>query len=148
TPETSAVEIQRWDRGYFMMNGILYRYSPDYEGAQQVVPKCMIEKVLHEHYTTLQKIILRYYWTGMRNVAHLMWLNQPETLRITDPIIAIDLFGPLPETPTGEKWIFIVEDTSTRWTEMFALREATAEACARCLINEIVLRFGTARPGK
>lgn len=56
------------------MNGLLYRYSPDHDGeeAQQVVPKCSIEKVLKETYDsplaghygverTLQEIIPRYY---------------------------------------------------------------------------------------
>ncbi|GFU61400.1 transposon Tf2-9 polyprotein [Trichonephila clavipes] len=39
----------------------------------------------------------------------------------------IDLFGPLPETPIGKKWIFIVEDISTKWVELFALSENCAK---------------------
>ncbi|GFU87869.1 transposon Tf2-9 polyprotein [Trichonephila clavipes] len=59
--------------------------------------------------------------------------------------LAIDLFGPLPETLTGKKWIFIVEDTSTKWVELFALAEATAENCAKTLIEEVLLRYGLPR---
>ncbi|GFT62743.1 transposon Tf2-11 polyprotein [Trichonephila clavipes] len=56
--------------------------------------------------------------------------------------LAIDLFGLLPETPTVKKWIFIVEDTSTKWVEIFSLAEAMAENCAKILIEEILLRYG------
>ncbi|GFU17752.1 transposon Tf2-8 polyprotein [Trichonephila clavipes] len=35
--------------------------------------------------------------------------------------IAMDLFGPLPETTEGMKWIFIVEDYTTKWVELFPL---------------------------
>ncbi|GFT62711.1 transposon Ty3-I Gag-Pol polyprotein [Trichonephila clavipes] len=58
--------------------------------------------------------------------------------------LVIDLFGPLPETPTDKKWIFIVEDTSTKWVELLALVEATAENCAK-IINEVQLQYGLPR---
>ncbi|KAJ8937904.1 hypothetical protein NQ317_000464 [Molorchus minor] len=28
-------------------------------------------------------------------------------------VLAIDLFGPLPQTPNGNRWIFVIEDTAT-----------------------------------
>ncbi|GFW69719.1 transposon Tf2-9 polyprotein [Trichonephila clavipes] len=59
--------------------------------------------------------------------------------------LAIDLFGPLPENPTGKKWIFTVEDTSTKWVELFAPAEATAENCAKTLIEEVLLRYDLPR---
>ncbi|CAK1598173.1 unnamed protein product [Parnassius mnemosyne] len=60
-------------------------------------------------------------------------------------VVAFDLFGPLPRTPNNHSWIFIVEDVTTRWLELFALEQATAEECARILLNEIILRYGTSR---
>lgn len=51
----------------------------------------------------------------------------------------------MPEDQNGNKWIFIIEDVSTKWVELFALQRATAEECARVLINEIFLRFGLPR---
>lgn len=59
--------------------------------------------------------------------------------------VAIDLFGPLPETPEGDRWIFIVEDTATKWVELFPLKRATAEECAKVLITEIFMRYGVPR---
>ncbi|GFW14997.1 transposon Ty3-G Gag-Pol polyprotein [Trichonephila clavipes] len=52
-------------------------------------------------------------------------------------VIAIDLFGPLPQTDTGKQWIFIVEDCATKWVELFALSQASARQCATTLIEEV-----------
>ena len=38
-----------------------------------------------------------------------------------------------------------MEDVATRWMELFALHQATAESCAMTLINEVFLRFGFPR---
>ena len=57
----------------------------------------------------------------------------------------MDLFGPLPATEQGHKWILIAEDLASRWVELFALKEATAENCAATLLNEVFLRYGTPR---
>lgn len=60
-------------------------------------------------------------------------------------IIAIDLFGPLPAGPADEKWIFIIEDTASRWVELFPLVNATSEACGWTLVNEVFFRYGLPR---
>ncbi|KAA5775435.1 transposase family protein, partial [Pseudomonas aeruginosa] len=60
-------------------------------------------------------------------------------------VLAVDLFGPLPPGKQGERWILLIEDTATRWTELFPLKEATAEACAHVLIEEYFMRFGLPR---
>ncbi|GBM00599.1 Retrovirus-related Pol polyprotein from transposon 17.6 [Araneus ventricosus] len=51
----------------------------------------------------------------------------------------------LRETSSGKKWIFLVEDTSTKWVELFALKEATSVNCAKTLVEEIFLRYGLPR---
>ena len=56
--------------------------------------------------------------------------------------LSIDLFDPLTETPFGEKWIFIVQDCATKWSELFPLKEAKARECATTLLEEVALRFG------
>ncbi|GBL96596.1 hypothetical protein AVEN_207769-1 [Araneus ventricosus] len=60
-------------------------------------------------------------------------------------IIAIDLFGPLPESKDKKKCIFIVEDVATRWVELFALPNATARECATVVMGKVFLRFGLPR---
>ncbi|GBM32806.1 Gag-Pol polyprotein [Araneus ventricosus] len=43
------------------------------------------------------------------------------------------------------KWIFIVEDCTTKWVELFPLKQATAKECALTLLNEVFLRYGLPR---
>ncbi|GFU76549.1 transposon Tf2-8 polyprotein [Trichonephila clavipes] len=59
--------------------------------------------------------------------------------------LAIDLFGPLPESKDGKRWILIIEDCTNKWVELFALPNATAKECAITLIEEVLLRYGIPR---
>ncbi|GFV85249.1 hypothetical protein TNCV_928801 [Trichonephila clavipes] len=59
--------------------------------------------------------------------------------------LAIDLFGPLPESKDGKRWILIIEGCTTKWVELFALPNATAKECAITLIEEVLLRYGIPR---
>lgn len=151
-----------------------YNPDIDEEEPQQVIPSNQIPHILREYHDletaghygierTYQRIARRYYWMGMRrNITDYVGQcieckrYKPTNLKpaglLQTPIqaqrfevISIDLFGPLPETPDGCRWIFIVEDTASRWTELFPLKTATAEACARCLTDEIILRYGVPR---
>ncbi|GFW50461.1 protein NYNRIN [Trichonephila clavipes] len=109
------------------------------------------------------RISSKYYWTGMRKFIadyvkscseciRYKATNQKPAGLLQTPVptqrfesIAIDLFGPLPETTEGMKWIFIVEDYTTKWVELFPLKQATAKECAMTLLNEVFLRYGVPR---
>ncbi|GFW43457.1 transposon Ty3-I Gag-Pol polyprotein [Trichonephila clavipes] len=148
-----------------------YSSESEEEEAQFVVPAEERDRILQEyhdaptagHYgveNTYKNIPSRYYFQGMKKFISEYIKTCPECNRykpthqkpaglLRTPTyaqvfeaLAIHLFGPLPETPTGKKWIFIVEDTSTKWVEFFALVEATAENCAITLIEEVLLRYG------
>ncbi|GFX08709.1 hypothetical protein TNCV_62361 [Trichonephila clavipes] len=111
----------------------------------------------------IERISKRYYWKGMRsyitdNVKNCTECNrykpsnQKSSGLLRTPVysqrfetISIDTFGPLPESPSGKKWIFIVEDCCSRWVELFALPQATARECATTLIEEVILRYGSPR---
>ncbi|GFX97989.1 transposon Tf2-8 polyprotein [Trichonephila clavipes] len=54
--------------------------------------------------------------------------------------LTIDLFGTLPESKDGKRWILIIEDCATKWTILFALPNATAKECAIILIEDVLLR--------
>lgn len=112
---------------------------------------------------TLRRIAGKFYWPGMRafvtdyvkrcvacqrykadNRKPAGLLQTPASARRFE-VVSVDLFGPLPETSDGHKWILIVEDVCTRWVELFALRQATSLECAKILTSEIFLRYGVAR---
>ena len=112
---------------------------------------------------TLARIAHRYHWMGMsRQVADYVkrcgdcqrykasnlrpaGLLQTPVMKQCFEVLAMDLFGPLVASPEGMRWIFIVEDCASRWVELFALYEATAERCATTLLDEVILRYGVPR---
>ena len=56
--------------------------------------------------------------------------------------IAIDLMGPLPETPTGNKHLLVVCDYFSKWVELLALPDIRAETVAERLVEDVFSRLG------
>ncbi|GFU67749.1 pro-Pol polyprotein [Trichonephila clavipes] len=76
----------------------------------------------------LEKVYARYSALDIKpQIRNLLVLLQTPVPAQRFESIAIDLFGPLPETTKGMNWIFIVEDYTTKWVELFALNQATAK---------------------
>lgn len=151
-----------------------YGPDSDRETSQLVIPKQEQENILAAYHNdataghygidkTFERIAKRYFWKGMRKhietyVRHCLQCQRykcsnqkPAGLLQTTAqnqrfeVVAFDLFGPLPRTAGNHNWIFIIEDVATRWVELFALERATAEECARIMLEEIILRYGTPR---
>ncbi|GBM89956.1 Transposon Tf2-6 polyprotein [Araneus ventricosus] len=151
-----------------------YSPEVETEEAQLVVPFQERERVLQQYHDvptteqygaegTYNKVASRYYFPGMRKYIAEYVKNCPDCNRykpsnqkptglLRTPVyaqrfktLAIDLFGPLPETSSGKKCIFLVEDISTIWVELFVLKEATSVNCAKTLVEEVFLRYGLPR---
>ncbi len=56
--------------------------------------------------------------------------------------LAVDILGPLPETPRGNEYMLVVTDTFTKWTEIFTVPDQTAATCADKIVNEVIGRYG------
>ncbi|KAG6449370.1 hypothetical protein O3G_MSEX006038 [Manduca sexta] len=151
-----------------------YDPDGDSEEIQLVVPVSKREEILKEFHDsptaghqgvtrTLNRLRERYFFPGMRRfVAGYLkncidcqrykatnqkpsGLLQTPVLQQRSEVLAVDLFGPLPSGHLGERWILLVEDVATRWVELFALKDATAENCSQVLIEEYFLRYGLPR---
>lgn len=151
-----------------------YSPDHEEDNAQLVIPshkKTEILQAYHDaptagHYgaeRTIIKIQRSYFWPGMRRdiqnyvknctaCQRYKASNQKPPGLIQTPVmqqrfevLAIDLFGPLPPGPQDEKWILIVEDTTSRWIELFPLKQATADACGWTLLYEFCFRYGLPR---
>jgi hypothetical protein len=59
--------------------------------------------------------------------------------------LAIDLAGPYPRSKSGNCFMLIVVDYLTKWPELFAIKRASAQAVAFCLVKEVFPRFGVPR---
>lgn len=144
------------------------------DNAKLVVPKHEVNNVLKSFHDiptaghlgvdgTIKRIEKNFFWKEMRKdvIKYVRSCLECQRYKPTNQkpagllqstannkrfeVLSIDLFGPLPKGPNGEKWIFIVEDTASRWVELFALKEATAQQCALTLLNEVLLRYGLPR---
>ena len=59
--------------------------------------------------------------------------------------IAINVTGPLPVSDRGNKYVLVVSDYFTKWTEAYAYHNQEAETVARTLVEEFVVRYGVPR---
>ncbi|KAK3106610.1 hypothetical protein FSP39_023509 [Pinctada imbricata] len=57
--------------------------------------------------------------------------------------IAVDILGPLPVTAKGNRYVLVICDLFTKWTEAFAIPNQEASTVARVMIDEFICRFGT-----
>lgn len=56
--------------------------------------------------------------------------------------VHMDILGPLPVSASGNKYILVMIDQFSKWVEIHALPEQTAEQVARCAVDHLFSRFG------
>ena len=59
--------------------------------------------------------------------------------------IAINVLELLPESDHSNKYILVVADYFTKWTESYAMPHQEAATVAKLLVREFVVRFGVLR---
>ena len=56
--------------------------------------------------------------------------------------LAIDILGELPMTPNGNKYILVISDYFTKWTEALPMPNMEACTVAKTLVENVLCRFG------
>ncbi|MES9884745.1 MAG: reverse transcriptase domain-containing protein [Sedimenticola sp.] len=141
---------------------------------QLVLPHTYLEevfKMLHEDPTcghlgytrTFKRFQDRFYWAGYKEDIRLFCLTcfrcqQAENQRRKPkaPLkqsrvgavlerVALDIMGPLPVTSTGNKYILVIVDYFSRWTEAFAVDNMEAETITKVFVEQFICRFGVPR---
>ena len=59
--------------------------------------------------------------------------------------VALDILGPLPDSDRGNKYILIIGDFFSKWTEAYAIPNQEATTVARVLVEEFMAPFGIPR---
>ena len=138
---------------------------------QLIVPRAMREKILHQmhnsllaghlgHRKTTNRILQRFYWYELRTDVY-NWVRKCDNCGSNKPPVktprapmgdmragaamdrwATDILGPLPLTPRENRYVLVVTDAFSKWTEAFAIPDQTAKTCARTILNEMISRFG------
>ena len=57
--------------------------------------------------------------------------------------IAVDVLGPLPTSDSRNKYLLIVVDYFTKWTEAFPMQNTEATKVAEIIVKEMVSQFVT-----
>ena len=109
---------------------------------------------------TLEKIRLTFYWPGLQSDVRLYIRGCDFCSRKKRPIptkrapmgivqssfpmerIATDILGELPETKNGNKYILVVSDYFSKWTESFPMPNMEAETVVKLIVEEVITRFG------
>ena len=133
---------------------------------QELVPTVL--DALHNHPTaghlgvtkTLQKVRSRFYWPGQRRDVEdwcracnscasrkMLPKSRHAPLQLHQPgvplqRVAMDILGPLPETERGNRYILVIADYFTKWTEAFPMSNMEAHTVAKLFVYNFVCRFG------
>jgi transposase InsO family protein len=136
-----------------------------------VVPKSLVQEVLTELHTTLTsghlgrnktlgKVQSRFYWVGWRDdvVKFCQQCSEcsqkkppPKKNRaplkqylVGEPLerIGLDILGPFPKTYSGNKYILVLVDYFTKWSEAYPMRNMEASTIAKKLVDGFITTFG------
>ena len=133
-----------------LKDGLLFKRYHKQDGTGTyihfVVPKSIRDQVLKQMHECIlsrhlgrKKLLQRFYWHEVRDDIRL-WILRCEVCQTTKlskrkakarlgcmtagaPLdrLSMDILGPLPKTPWGNSYILVVNDSFTKWVEVFAL---------------------------
>ena len=152
-------------------NGILWRKrSSQNPLLQLLVPKVGHEQLFLSYHAslfgghlgttrTLARLSHRFYWSGMSDDVR-EWLGQcVACVKRKSPVghhhplgniptghrwdrIAMDILDVCDPTPEGFRYILVIADYFSKWTEAFSMKNKCADTVADLLVDNIILRFG------
>ena len=138
---------------------------------QAVVPKSLKQTVLHSLHNspsrghlgitkTLHKVRDRFYWHGLRNDVEVLCKSckmrgsrnnpqckpraplVPSKVGFPGERLAMDIVSPFPKSDQGKKYVLIISDCFTRWTEAYPIPNQEAVTIAETLVKEYICRYG------
>ena len=108
---------------------------------------------------TLARLSQRFYWSGMADDVGDWLRNCTTCLKRKSPAgrhhplgniptghrwdrIAMDILDVCDPTPDGFRYILVIADYFSKWTEAFPIKNKCADTVAEVLVDKIILRFG------
>ena len=112
---------------------------------------------------TLASVRTRFYWPRLRRSIE-AWIarcavcaSRKPTLKkrrgpmqkylVGEPMerVALDISGPWPLSESGNRYILVVTDHLTRWSEAYPIPDQEAKTIAEVFVTQFVARFGSPR---
>ncbi|CAC5404170.1 unnamed protein product [Mytilus coruscus] len=138
---------------------------------QMIVPKSRTQELLHYFHDvpsaahlgvdkTLKKLKNGFYWPNMKEYVQAYcrscdscFARKPKKESTKAPLgtyisgepmerVALDIFGPLPLTKRSNKYILVISDLFTKWTEAIALPNQESSSICTAFIDHFVTKFG------
>ena len=138
---------------------------------QTVIPYSLRKSIMTEYHASLLaghlaflrtylRIRDKFYWPKMlqdiknfcqacetcalqRRVVTRAFLHPMEIATAPFEVIGMDFLGPIkPESTNGNKHVLVMTDAFSKWTEVVALPDQTAETTCRALMDKIILYHG------
>ena len=108
---------------------------------------------------TLARLSQRFYWSGMADDVGDWLRNCTTCMKRKSPAgrhhplgniptghrwdrIAMDILDVCDPTPDGFRYILVIADYFSKWTEAFPIKDKCAATVADVLVDKIILRFG------
>ena len=139
---------------------------------QLIVPKSRRAEVMEMHHSipsaahldakrTMERIKNGFYWPGMKvsvtefcRFCDSCAARKPSPKQNKAPMghissgapmekVCIDILGPLPLTRQKHKYILVITDIFTKWTEAVPLPDQEARTVTKAFVDTFVSRFGT-----
>ena len=151
-----------------------FHRAPEVDTFQLLLPKPLrkeVMRLLHNNISarqfgvtrTLTRIKERFNWPSLReDVA--AWCRscleyqkakkdtrkpkrKLQVSRVGVPVerVGIDIFGPLIQTVQGNRYVLVISDYFTRWTEVYEMKNIDAITVTDILVKEYICRFGIPR---
>ena len=167
---TKAIWNQ-WDR-LEVQEGLLHRKpDTENDNLQLVVPTPQREDLMKLYHdipsaghlgwkTVLDKVRRDFYWPGMKEYI-ISYCTSCDTCAARKPCrsknraplgklltgapmekVGIDVLGPLTRTDNGNKYILVMCDLFTKWTEAFPMADQESSTIAKIVVNNFISRFG------
>ena len=151
-------------------NGVLWRKrSSAVSQLQLLVPKPGRERLFLAYHAsligghlgrnrTLARLSQRFYWSGMADDVGDWLRNCTTCMKRKSPAgrhhplgniptghrwdrIAMDILDVCDPTPEGFRYILVIADYFSKWTEAFPIKDKCADTVADVLVDKIILRF-------
>lgn len=157
-PNVTDGDIER--QGYVLNDDILYYIKPKTKTRVLVIPEAMQRELItnvHEevgHFGRFKVLALmrdRYYFAGMsRKITKVLrecevcQKSKHEKARHSGPskpvkaeevgeLVFADLYGPLPSGMFGNKFIFVIQDSFSKFIKLYPLKRATGKSVVPCV---------------